>query len=104
MAILINASEAMTRGGELAVRTCSNNSYAWVEIADTGGGISPENTPHIFEPFFTTKEKGKGLGLGLSAAYGIIQNHQGKIEVQSEMGRGTTFQIRFPVSGKKESG
>jgi len=103
MAILINASEAMSRGGDLSVRSGANNSSAWVEIADTGSGISPENLQHIFEPFFTTKEKGKGLGLGLSVAYGIIQNHQGKIEVQSEMGRGTVFQIRFPASEKKES-
>ena len=100
MAILINASEAMIRGGQLTVRTGADNSFAWVEIADTGSGIPPENLPYIFEPFFTTKGKGKGLGLGLSIAYGIIQSHQGEIGVQSEMGKGTTFNIRFPVSSK----
>lgn len=101
MAILINATEAMSRGGKLTVQTGESDSFAWVKISDTGTGISQENLKHIFEPFFTTKEKGKGLGLGLSVAYGIIQSHQGKIEVQSELGKGTVFQILFPVSRKE---
>lgn len=101
MAILINATEAMSRGGNLTVQTGANDSFVWIKITDTGAGISQENLKHIFEPFFTTKEKGKGLGLGLSVAYGIIENHRGKIEVQSELGKGTTFQILFPVHRKE---
>lgn len=101
MAILINASEAMPRGGKLKVITGADSSLVWVKISDTGTGIPKENLPHIFEPFFTTKEKGKGLGLGLSVAYGIIQNHQGKINIQSEIGQGTIFEIIFPVLNPK---
>jgi signal transduction histidine kinase len=67
-----------------------------IEVADTGMGIAPDNVPRVFDPFFTTKET-SGLGLGLSVAYGIVQEHGGSIEVQSEVGKGTTFRIRLPV-------
>ena len=70
----------------------------WVEFADTGKGIAPENLKRIFDPFFTTKPVGKGTGLGLSLSYGIIEKHQGSIEVESEVGKGSTFRLRLPVS------
>ena len=66
-------------------------------FADTGVGIPEENLPKLFEPFFSTKKKGKGVGLGLSVAYGIIQEHGGSIHVQSKKGRGTTFAIELPL-------
>jgi signal transduction histidine kinase len=69
----------------------------WVEIADDGAGIPKELLPRIFDPFFTTKPIGSGTGLGLSLSYGIIQKHNGKIEVDSEPGRGTTFRITLPI-------
>ncbi|MDO8931608.1 MAG: ATP-binding protein, partial [Rhodocyclaceae bacterium] len=65
--------------------------------ADTGSGIAPENLQRIFDPFFTTKPVGKGTGLGLSLSYGIVQKHQGRIEVASEVGKGTTFRIHLPL-------
>ena len=69
-----------------------------VEIADTGKGIAPEHLTRIFEPFFTTKPVGKGTGLGLSLSYGIIDRHQGRIEVDSTLGVGTTFRIILPIN------
>jgi signal transduction histidine kinase len=68
-----------------------------VSFEDTGVGIPQENLSKLFEPFFSTKKKGKGVGLGLSVAYGIIQEHGGSIHVQSEEGRGTTFTIELPL-------
>ncbi|MBC7294443.1 MAG: histidine kinase, partial [Thermoleophilia bacterium] len=70
----------------------------WVEIADTGKGIPPENLNRIFDPFFTTMPVGKGTGLGLSLSYSIVQKHHGRISVASEVGKGTTFRIWLPVS------
>ncbi|MBI3479644.1 MAG: histidine kinase, partial [Nitrosomonadales bacterium] len=68
-----------------------------VEVADTGKGIAPEHIKKIFDPFFTTKPIGKGTGLGLSLAYSIVQKHHGRIEVQSEVGKGTTFRVWLPI-------
>jgi signal transduction histidine kinase len=68
-----------------------------VEVEDTGKGISPENLNRIFDPFFTTKPIGKGTGLGLSLSYGIVQKHHGRIEVKSEVGKGSTFRVTLPV-------
>ena len=68
-----------------------------MRVCDTGTGIAPEHLPHLFEPFFTTKEVGKGTGLGLATIYGIVQQHQGWIEVSSQIGKGTTFMIFLPA-------
>ncbi|MCW8826982.1 MAG: PAS domain S-box protein, partial [Gammaproteobacteria bacterium] len=98
MNMFINASHAIEDQGKVYVRTGQHDSdWVWVEIEDTGKGISPENLPHIFEPFFTTKEVGKGTGLGLSLTYGIIEKHHGRIEVESEVGVGTRFKIWLPI-------
>jgi PAS domain S-box-containing protein len=102
MNLISNAAEAMETGrGErvLRIRTQHVAEREWVSvsIADTGVGIPKENLPKLFEPFFSTKKKGKGVGLGLSVAYGIIQEHGGSIQVQSEEGRGTTFTLELPL-------
>lgn len=68
-----------------------------IKVRDTGSGIPKEDLPNIFEPFFTTKKEGKGLGLGLSTVYGIIERHRGTIHVESEVGKGTSFTIRLPL-------
>ena len=77
-------------------RSLEGKAYAEIQVQDTGGGIPEEIRSKIFEPFFTTKEVGKGTGLGLSLVYEIVQKHEGKITVQSEIGKGTTFQIFLP--------
>jgi len=95
--LIMNAIQAMHEGGRLTLRTSADSGgQLKIEVQDTGQGISPENMQKLFTPFFTTKEKGKGVGLGLAVAYGIIQRHQGKIEVQSKEGEGTTFTIYLP--------
>lgn len=97
MNLFLNAKDAMPRGGELNIKTYQENSTLVVEIHDTGAGIPQESINQIYDPFFTTKDVGKGTGLGLSVSYGIIQEHSGRISVESEPGRGTTFKLRFPV-------
>jgi CheY-like chemotaxis protein len=106
--LVVNARDAMPGGGQLQISTSQQKfdpgadpshpegrpgSFVCVEVRDTGTGISPENMPRIFEPFFTTKGVGKGTGLGLATVYGIIKQHQGWIEVSSQIGAGTTFRI-----------
>jgi putative nucleotidyltransferase with HDIG domain len=98
--LLINAQHAMERsGGALTIATevKEEGKKVAVTIADQGVGISKENLSKIFDPFFTTKESGKGTGLGLSTSYGIINNHYGAINVQSQEGRGTTVTVELPV-------
>jgi two-component system NtrC family sensor kinase len=106
VALFINAIDAMSKGGKLRVKTFLLNSAQEVQIvvSDTGSGIPGEILPHIFEPFVSTKES---TGLGLSVVYGIIQQHQGEIEVESEPNQGTTFVItlpRRPVRGQLGDG
>jgi signal transduction histidine kinase len=85
-------------GGRLLIEsgTCSADGQILIQIKDTGVGIPQENLPKLFEPFFTTKKR-KGVGLGLSVAYGIIQDHGGSIGVQSALGEGSTFIIKLPL-------
>lgn len=98
IALLVNASEAVSQNGEISLRTLNpDNKSIRIEISDNGSGISPEDIPHIFEPFFTTKQDASGIGLGLAIVHGIVQNHNGKIEVDSVVGRGTTISITLPL-------
>jgi two-component system, NtrC family, sensor kinase len=99
MNLLVNAAHAIADRGSITIKTGTNaaESSVWVEIKDTGCGISPENFKRIFDPFFTTKPVGKGTGLGLSLSYGIIQRHHGRIDLESVLGAGTTFKITLPV-------
>jgi PAS domain S-box-containing protein len=101
MNVLINAAQSIAEHGTITLRSggdsaCDSDSV-WVEVIDTGSGIAPEVLPRIFEPFFTTKPVGTGTGLGMAVSYGIVQNHKGRIEVRSEVGRGTTFRVSLPV-------
>jgi signal transduction histidine kinase len=89
----------MGEGGRLAVRTWADPlapGMLKLSVSDTGVGIPPEIQPHIFDPFFSTKHETKGVGLGLAVVYGIIQRHDGRIEVESRPGNGTTFTITLP--------
>ncbi len=95
--LLINARDAMPAGGKLSVRTWAEGGFAHVEVADTGQGIAAENLARIYDPFFSTKGPKKGTGLGLSITYGIVQEHNGIIEVDSVLGRGTRFHLEFPA-------
>ena len=96
--LLVNAGHAIEERGTITIRSgMADENEAWIEIADTGKGIAPEHLNRIFDPFFTTKPVGKGTGLGLSLSYGIVQKHGGRIEVESALGKGTTFRIRLPV-------
>lgn len=98
--IIGNASEAMAEGGDLTVAAKSSATSGFVDIvvSDTGQGIPEDELKNIFEPFYTTKEEGKGVGLGLSVAYGIIARHKGTIEVQSEPGKGAAFKVSLPIA------
>ncbi len=99
--LLSNASEAMPNGGKLTViaRRSTKKNYLEIIISDTGCGISENEKANIFEPFFTTKDEGKGVGLGLSVAYGIIAKHNGFIEIESNLGQGSSFRIFLPHGG-----
>jgi len=99
--LFINARDAMPGGGALTVRSWAENGFAHVEISDTGQGIDPEHLQRIYDPFFTTKGSKKGTGLGLSITYGIVHEHNGIIEVESTLGRGTRFRLEFPGSAAK---
>jgi signal transduction histidine kinase len=96
MNLLVNAAHAIPERGRIMLRTGHDDSMVWVEVEDTGQGISQEHLGRIFEPFFTTKPVGKGTGLGLSLSYGIVQKHGGRIEVASEVGKGTRFRVILP--------
>ncbi|HET8654184.1 MAG TPA: ATP-binding protein [Longimicrobiaceae bacterium] len=107
MNLSVNARDAMPGGGTLTLTTAAAvvgdgadglapGRYAVLHVRDTGGGMTPETISHIFEPFFTTKEQGKGTGLGLSTVYGIVKQSGGAVRVDSELGRGTTFEVFLP--------
>jgi len=111
MNLAVNARDAMPKGGKITVTTanitidqnllnnfpCSPGPYVVLVISDTGTGMTDEIKAHIFEPFFTTKPAGKGTGLGLATCFGIVKQHGGHIEVQSQLGKGTTFRVYFPM-------
>jgi len=96
--LIINAYQAMPKGGDLRITTRTVGNQVQAIFADAGVGIRPEDLKHIFDPFFTTKEVGKGTGLGLSVSYGIIKSHGGGIEVDSQVGVGTRFVVSLPVN------
>jgi nitrogen-specific signal transduction histidine kinase/CheY-like chemotaxis protein len=113
--LFINAADAMPSGGELMLRTANvthrdmkgklydpvPGDYVLLRVTDTGTGIDKEIMGRIFDPFFTTKERGRGTGLGLASAYGIIKGHRGYIDVASRKGKGTTFKVYLPASEKR---
>lgn len=103
MALLLNAADAMPPGGQVTVRTYvlpgagDGAGDAVIEVRDEGHGISASALGKVFEPFYTTKSPGRGTGLGLSIGYGIVADHGGRIEVDSVVGRGSTFRVRLPI-------
>jgi signal transduction histidine kinase len=97
--LIKNAMQAMTRGGTLTLQTGEGGDGVWVSVSDTGGGIPQEQINRIFDPFFTTKKKGTGLGLMIVQR--IVRAHGGRIELESQVGRGTTFRIRLPLHERK---
>ena len=102
MNLLVNAAHAIDDNGVITIRTGTKDEWVWVEIEDTGHGISQENQHKLFEPFFTTKPVGQGTGLGLSLSYGIVQAHGGRIDVESTVGKGTRFRVWLPVRQAEE--
>jgi two-component system NtrC family sensor kinase len=101
--LIINAAEAMEGTGRLIITTTMNATDHSVEIdvQDTGPGILPQHLEKIFDPFFTTKETGHGVGLGLAISYGIVKEHNGKLTVNSKLGKGTTFTVSLPIAEEK---
>jgi two-component system NtrC family sensor kinase len=103
IAILLNASEAVMENGEIRFRTSNPDpAHILLEIIDNGSGIPKRDLPHVFEPFFSGKEKVSGIGLGLSIVHGIVQSHQGKVDVKSEVGRGTILSVVLPLAGQAD--
>ena len=101
MNLLTNACQAIPEEGDIWIRTFSRNKRACVEVKDNGIGISKGNLNRIFEPFFTTKDVGLGTGLGLSISYGIVQQHRGIIDVESELNGGTCFTMQLPLGDEQ---
>jgi two-component system sensor histidine kinase AtoS len=101
--LLTNARSAMAEGGEITIETSHLAAARTVRLAvrDTGSGIPPETLPKIFDPFFTTKAEGTGLGLSIS--HGIVHDHRGTLEVRSEVGKGSTFTLTFPLDAPLDS-
>jgi signal transduction histidine kinase len=106
MNLLVNAFQAIeekiagrAETGLIRLRTEAHEGRVVVTVSDTGTGISPENLGRIFDPFFTTKKVGVGTGLGLSTCYSIVRRNGGTIRVESQIGRGSTFQVELPVDG-----
>jgi len=98
--LLVNAAQAMQGAGEITIETSVEGDQAVVRVADTGEGVQPEHLDLLFAPFFTTKPVGQGTGLGLAVSYGIVQKHRGSIEVDSEVGKGTVFTVRLPLTAE----
>ena len=96
--LLVNAGQSIDGVGTITISTGVDGDEAWIAVADTGCGIPPENLNRIFDPFFTTKPVGQGTGLGLSVSHSIVRKHGGRLDVESEVGRGTRFTIRLPLA------
>jgi two-component system NtrC family sensor kinase len=105
LALIMNAIDAMPQGGNLWLETRLNpdETEAVIQVRDDGAGIADDVLPHIFEPFMTTKETGRGVGLGLAISRGIVERHSGRIEVESQLGRGTTFTVTLPCQASEAS-
>lgn len=103
MNMMVNAGHAIGEKGILTLRTGCKEDWVWVEVADNGKGIAPEIVQRIFDPFFTTKPVGTGTGLGLSLSLGIVKKHNGRIEVDSTVGVGTTFRVCLPIKHAVET-
>jgi two-component system NtrC family sensor kinase len=105
LALVMNAIDAMPRGGNLWLRADARpeRDEFVIEVRDDGSGIPAEILPQLFEPFSTTKEIGKGVGLGLAISQSIVERHRGRIEVETEAGRGTTFMVMLPIDGDETS-
>lgn len=99
MNLIVNAAHAIDGMGVITLSTGREGDWVWVEVEDTGSGMSPEVSKRIFEPFYTTKPVGKGTGLGLSLSFSIVQKHRGFIRVRSEVGKGSAFRVWLPLSG-----
>ncbi|MDO8178268.1 MAG: ATP-binding protein [Undibacterium sp.] len=97
MNLLVNAAHSIKDVGVITVSTGCKDDWVWIKVSDTGSGIPSENLNRIFEPFFTTKPVGSGTGLGLSLSYGIVKKHGGRIDVESQIGKGTSFIIHIPI-------
>lgn len=101
--LLLNAIHAMQDGGKISIRAqVLLDGYLKIDVSDSGKGIPQDVLSHIFDPFFTTMDVGKGTGLGLSVSYGIVKKHSGRIEVESEVGKGSTFSVYLPIVGVEE--
>ncbi|HPP05951.1 MAG TPA: ATP-binding protein [Syntrophorhabdaceae bacterium] len=100
--LIMNAAQAMPQGGLIKIATGKEHDYVFISITDNGMGIKKEIMDKIFEPFFTTKQKGEGTGLGLSLCKRLIEANNGKIEVESEEGKGSTFKVLIPVDSDKQ--
>jgi len=105
LALIMNAIDAMPRGGNLwlGTRLSPDETEVEIRVRDDGAGIAPDVSPQIFEPFMTTKENGRGVGLGLAITRGIVEQHNGRIDVESELGRGTTFTVTLPSQAPEAS-
>ena len=95
--LIVNAVQACEPGGTVTLRSRAEDGRIVAEVEDNGCGIAPEHRPRLFEPFFTTRPVGQGTGLGLAVSFGIVRDHGGSIEVESAVGRGSTFRVRLPL-------
>jgi len=97
--LIVNSLQAMPEGGVLTIRTNFSKSYVSLIIEDTGTGMSDEVKKQMFIPFFTTKDVGQGTGIGLSVVHGIVTSHGGSIIVESNINKGTLFEVQLPING-----
>jgi signal transduction histidine kinase len=104
MHLLTNSLQAMPEGGEITIRTGRTPDGVTISVADTGRGIAPEHLDKVFDPFFTTKEVWQNTGLGLAVCYSIVESHGGRLEIESEVGRGTVVTVRLPRVSARPTG